>query len=415
MRFGVGVAVLAVMAVWATFHDYSGGFGSYTYVDAEISAVGDSLKRGDIVTYRDVIVGSVSDFAPSTGGGAVVELRIDQNASRIPSNVTAFAAPADLFGSTEIVLSAPITASAARLRSGQTVSADTSTSAAGLQTALSDGYDLVTAVRPAELNAALAALGEAISGRGTELQRLVRDANDTLRVIAADVPQLTDTIESFADVTDELAADTPELLTAVGDLLEPAQVIVDQRETITALFDVAPPTADRATRLIDQTQDDIVTTVVTQQDFLQALAADPDLVGRVLKNGSDVAKVLNDITKGGRFRADAFVTGINLAGIVQSIAGKGSVVLEDVSDPRLYSARDCATFGYARAAGCKDAPARSSASEPTASLTADKPSSSRGANDKVAKDLADVLTQLGKNNALPGLSLLLAPLLGGAN
>lgn len=410
----MAIIVLAVGCIWAIVHEFSVGFGAHTDVSAEIGSVGDSLKRGDIVTYRDVIVGHVANFEPTSTGGALVELRLDTQASRIPSDVTAYAAPADLFGASEIVLAPGNAPSPKRLSSGQTIPANTANSVAGLQTALSDAYDLVTAVRPAELNAALAALGEAITGRGTDLQRLVRDANSTLRVLAPDVPQLTATIESLTVVTDELAADTPELLDAVGDLLKPAQVIVDQRKTVTALFQVVPPTADRATRIIDQTHDDIVTTVVTQQDFLAALTTDPNRVGRNLKNGGRVAEALNDIAAGGRLHAHAYATGISLAGFVQSLLGKPSAVLDSTSDPRLYSSKDCATYGGSKVKGCVDAPpanATDTAQDPAGAMT----TSGEASENEMIAELADVLADLGDGGEPSGITTLLGALFGGSS
>lgn len=408
---GAAAVLAGIIALWAVAHDFRGGFSGHVGVTAEVEQVGDSLAVGNIVTYRDVIVGEVHGFAPA-GLGARLSLRLQPDlASSIPANVTAIAVPVDLFGATEVVL-VPPKRSGGTLRSGQTVPANRSAGVAGLQTALADAYDLVSAVRPAELSAALTALGNAINGRGDQLHDLVRQANTTLRTIAPTLPRLSATLENFATVTDQLAAETPNLLASVGNLLAPAREIVRIQSTIATLLGVATTTAGNAAALLEATGDDFVTIVTTQVPFLRALAASPGLAGSLVTGLGDVVRGINSIAPRGRLRANAFVSGINLAGIVQTYLGKPSVVLNSSADPPLYTSADCPRYPGAAGPNCGRArvstvSTRAYSGAPGSSVAGEQES-------EVATLLASTITGLKPGQIAPGIGALLAPLLRGS-
>jgi phospholipid/cholesterol/gamma-HCH transport system substrate-binding protein len=405
---GSAVVVTMVLALWAVAYDYRGGFDHHVEVTAEVSTVGDSLQVGDIVTYRDVIVGQVGGFAPAAGGSARLTLRLGADqADSIPANVTALAVPVDLFGATEVVLVAPRQV-AGTLRAGQLVLPETGAGATGLQTALADAYDLLTSVRPAELSAALTALGNAVDGRGDELHELVREANATLRTIAPTLPHLSSTIENLATVTDQLAARAPDLLATVGNLLVPAREALRLQASITTLLGVATTTVRSGTRLLRANSDQVITVITTQQPFLRALAVDPDLAGRIATGLGEVATAVNSIAPHGRVRADAYIRGLNLSGIVQTFAGEPSVVVQ--GDPPLYGPGDCPRFAGA-SSSCRSARIGSISTPGTSSA----PGSAVGGAEEnaVAEALATQLTGLRSDELAPGLGALLAPVLRG--
>jgi phospholipid/cholesterol/gamma-HCH transport system substrate-binding protein len=405
---GGAVVVTMLVALWAVAHDFRGGFGNHVEVTADVSTVGDSLQVGDIVTYRDVIVGAVGGFSPAEGGAARLTLRLGADqADSIPANVTALAVPVDLFGATEVVLVAPDQA-AGTLRAGQVVPPESGAGASGLQTALADAYDLLTSVRPAELSAALTALGNAVNGRGDELHELVREANATLRTIAPTLPHLSATIENLATVTDQLAARTPDLLATVGNLLVPARETVRLQASIATLLGVGTTTVRSATELLQANSDQVITVITTQQPFLRALAVDPDLSGRIATGLGDVATAINGIAPNGRVKADAYIRGINISGIVQTFLGKPSLVLEGSADPPLYGAGDCPSFAGA-SSSCRSERIGSVSTQGAA------PGSAVGGAEEnaVAEALATRLTGLRPDELTPGLGVLLAPVLRG--
>ncbi len=62
---GLALVAALVLGVVVIFKSFSGDFSSDIEVSARLSKVGDALEPGDIVTYRDMVVGQVTSAAGS--------------------------------------------------------------------------------------------------------------------------------------------------------------------------------------------------------------------------------------------------------------------------------------------------------------------------------------------------------------
>jgi phospholipid/cholesterol/gamma-HCH transport system substrate-binding protein len=418
---GAIVATSLVAALVLVYKTFNGDFGDHITVGAEIAQVGDSLDDGDIVTYRDVIVGEVASFAPARTGGATLRLQLHSDLARqIPANVTAVAVPANLFGATQILLLPPNVASDARLNAGQTIPADASPAASGLQTALADAYDLITAVHPAQLDAALTALATAVQGQGANLGRLIRRADEYLRALAPSLPRLDSTITRFAKVADQLAVQAPDLLKTLGNFLVPARGILRKKEAVARLFNIAPVALDNATKLMNATSDNFITVVTNEVPFLQAAAADPGVAAQLITGLKRVTDAVNSAVHNGRLSVEAVFSGINFAGIFQTLVGRPSEVLRAVADPPLYTGADCPRYPGASGPNCGAVGSASPASRhvialSTASTAGSEYSAVGGAQENaVVKTFICGLTGLSRDQVPDGMGAYLGPLLRGA-
>jgi phospholipid/cholesterol/gamma-HCH transport system substrate-binding protein len=350
---GVGVFAALALAVALVFMSFNGDFGDNVVVTASIGRIGDSLDTGDIVTYRDVIVGEVRSFKPDGHGGADLRLRIQANFARnIPTGVTALAVPATLFGNTEILLLPPATIGGQVLHNGQRVLADASPGAVGLQTALADAYDLITSVHPAQLDAALTALADAFQNQGSSIGRLVDEAAAYLRALAPSIPQLDAVISRFASVSAELARSSPSLVQSVANLLTPARAVVDERQAIAQLLNIAPGATDDATRLIEANGDNIVTIVTNERPFLTALSADPNALTNSINGFRSFAAALNSTFHNGHASLNVVISGINTSGLVPLLLGQTSEVVQKLVDPPTYGPADCPRYPGAAGPNC---------------------------------------------------------------
>lgn len=357
---GAVVLLVAVLVVAVIYKAFRGDFSDSITVSAEVGQAGDSLTDNDIVTYREVIVGQVLSYEATGTGGARLRLRIAApKADQIPAGVTAIAVPASLFGSTKIVLIAPKVLDGPHLADGNLVPADTSPSSNGLQTALSDLYTLLTAVRPAELNSALTALATALDGRGEQVGRLIDQAAGYLRAIAPTIPQLRATIRSLATVTQELSRNSPALLDALSNALTPAAAIVRRQKDISELLSIAPGAADNARALIDRVGDDFVTVVSNAAPVLQAIDENPGSLARTVLGFRNVGQALNSIVRNGRAQIDIVVAGANTAALVAVIGGQRTDVADGSADPRGYTTADCPRYIGAAGPNCRSAAANS--------------------------------------------------------
>jgi virulence factor Mce-like protein len=351
---GVAVLVVAAVGIALVYTTFRGTFGDALHVSAAITDAGDSLEPGDPVIFRDVIVGEVRSAAQTTSGIAQVGLTVQARYARvIPDNVRSIAVPVNLFGTTAVQLVAPERPSGRPLSGGAVIAADTSPGASGLQTALTDAYRLLTAIHPADLDAALTALANALQGQGDRLGTLVDKADAYLRRLAPSLPTLEATISELATVTDQLAAQTPALLGSLRNLLAPAQVITTQRDAIKALLGVAPQAADDATGLIDRTGDDFVTIVDAQQAVLAAFRDHPDALPRTVSGFKSFADAFSAaLTSGPYLRVNVLATGVNTAALGPLLANQPTQVLAGITDPTLYTTAQCPRYEGASGPNC---------------------------------------------------------------
>ena len=343
--------VATVVVVWESF---SGAFSDKITVTAQLASAGDSLESGDIVTYRNVIVGEVGGASGDLDGSAVATLRIDPgDAQQIPANVTAVAVPASLFGNTKIEL-LPVRTPVGHLVDNATIAADRSPAAESLQTALSNVYTLLTSVHPAQLDVALSALATALDGQGRNLNVLIGKADAYLRALAPHLPELQDVIRSLSTVTREIARNTPALLQSVRNLLVLAKGILRDKQAVTALLDVGPGALDRTQRFLSPTTVSHIVTVVTDQvPVTSALAANPSALARTIDGFKKFADTFNQTLADGPYlKANILLTGADFAQLTNTAAGQKGNVFHAIVNPPRYTREDCPRYDGASGPNC---------------------------------------------------------------
>ena len=419
----LGLALAALMAgtVVVIYQSFRGDFGNDVLVSARINRAGDALEQGDIVTYRDVIVGEVTTATGTLQGGAVLQLKIHRdNAAVIPANVTAVAVPASLFGQTKVMLLPGATTSGPRLHDGQVIVADTNPAASSLQTALANAYTLLTSVHPAQLDAALSALASALDGQGENLGRLVDKADAYLRTIAPSLPQLNGVITSLATVTEELAKDSPALLASVADLLKVSAGIQRSKQSVATLLAVAPTAIGNAQLLLSpQNVDNAVTIWRNETPVLQAFAADPNALPETIDGFRAFATTFSKALAGHPYlKVNIVLTGANLATIPALLLGQPGHTFDAVSDPTGYTNADCPRYPGSNGPNCPSgaAPAGAGAQPLTTGDGYGGTSSSVGSpqEQRIVQQAAAAITGQPASHLLPDVTdLLLGPLLRG--
>ena len=363
-----------------------------------------------------MIVGEVRSFTANGHGGAELKLRLHASSARaVPTNVTAVAVPESLFGNTQIVLLPPARAAATSLRNGAHIGADSSPAAVGLQTALADAYDLITAVHPADLDAALTALASALQGEGENLGKLVDTTARYLRALAPSIPQLDAVISRFATVTTELAHDSPQLLGALANLLTPAQAITAQRQAVQDLLAVAPGAIAGATNLLNRTGYDFVAVVLNEEPLLRVLAQDPNALPASITGFKSLADALNSTFHNGHPTINVIISGINSAGLVPVLLGQKTDVVDKLVDPTQYSAQQCPRYPGASGPNCPTGDSASSASAVVLSTSATGNVSSIGQPTEVAavRAILSAATGMSAAQVPAAMDLLLGPMLHG--
>ena len=344
--------VMGVVLVWLSFR---GAFSDKITVSAQLAKAGDALEQGDIVTYRNVIIGEVSESTGSTDGGAVAKLKIDpHDAAKIPANVTAVAVPASLFGNTKIELLPPAKASGEFLHDNSVIAEDTSPTATSLQTALENAYTLLTSVHPAQLDAALSALATALEGQGRQVNTLIAKADHYLARLAPHLPRLDDVMTSLATVTNHLARNAPQLLGSLANTLVVAKGILADKNVVRSLLDVAPVATDNARKLFNRTTvNNAVTVVRNEVPVSAALAQRPDALVRTILGFKVFANTFNETLASGPYlKANLLLTSADFTQLLPAAAGKPGNVFHAIIDPPEYTAADCPRYYGASGPNC---------------------------------------------------------------
>lgn len=329
LLFIVLVAGLSVVGVAYGF----GAFSSSKTVTATIPQAGPALGPGAEVEYRGVLVGSVGSVR-RTLQDAVLTLKIQPSQlSHIPAGVTVRLVPRSVFGDLYVDL-VPPAEMAGPLQSEAHLVADTSTPTVELDQALDAGYRLLTAVRPAELNATLTALATALNGRGAKLGRLVDQLERYTTRVAPHTAELLHDIATVGTVARELSRDAPDLLRTLSNAIDASEAVAASQPDLAKVLAQGPPLASQTQHLL-----------TVNRAKLHKLFTLLEPVARVLR--SHRSNLVDGVTQ-----LRAFLLGAARA------LGHGPWLQVDVapdvspSDSRTYTAADCPRYAGTPGKNC---------------------------------------------------------------
>jgi virulence factor Mce-like protein len=197
---------------------------------------GNELLIDSDVKENGVIVGSVKSVT-SHGDGAIVTMALNPGRVKdIPSNVKAQILPKTLFGEQYVALIVPSNPSSQHISSSTPIQQDRSKGALETQQVLGDILPLLTAVQPAQLNATLTALAEALKNRGDELGETLVNFDRYLKIINPHTRQLVDDLSKLGQVALEYNALAPDIFSTLQNLQTSAQTIIQRRTALDSLL-----------------------------------------------------------------------------------------------------------------------------------------------------------------------------------
>jgi phospholipid/cholesterol/gamma-HCH transport system substrate-binding protein len=222
---------------------YNKAFTDTVDVTLRADHTGNQLIVDSDVKERGLIVGSVASVDSDGKNGARVKLQLNPDlVDQIPSNVTAQILPKTLFGEQYVSLIIP-SDPARPIRSNDTIGQDTSPGALETQTVLGDMLPLLTAVSPAELNATLTALSDALHNRGEKLGQTLVNFDNYLKAINPHTKQLVDDLGKLGEVSLEYNSLAPDILASLQNLQTSAKTVVEKRAALDNLLTTGNGTA----------------------------------------------------------------------------------------------------------------------------------------------------------------------------
>jgi virulence factor Mce-like protein len=276
---GLGYIVVILALIWLSIAVYQKQFSTFVMVKLHTDHTGNQLLIDSDVKERGIIVGSVHKVQ-SSGDGAVITLALDPGrVKQIPSNVSAQILPKTLFGEEYVSLIYP-QSPAPPIKGGAVIAQDRSAVALESEKVIGDLLPLIQAVKPAELNATLTAMADALRNRGAELGHTLVSFDKYLQSLNADVSpgttyttQLVNDLDKLGKVSVNLNSDAPDLFATLNNLQTNAKTLINKQAAFATLLSTADSTSNIISSFLGDNEQRLITVVDTSQSIDSLLAA----------------------------------------------------------------------------------------------------------------------------------------------
>lgn len=248
----LGLTYLAVIIslVLLSVAIYQKKFTKVVLVTLMTDHTGNQLITESDVKERGIIVGSVR-AVHSHGNGAIVTLALQPDrVGIIPQNVSAQVLPKTLFGEQYVALTIPAVPQQP-IRAGDVIAQDRSAGALETEKVLGDMLPLLRALHPAELNATLTAMAQALDHRGTALGNSFTQFDAYLQQMNATVSPgktyttaLVDDLVKLGQVALEYNNAAPDIIATLNNLQVSNQTLISRQAAFDTLLGTAASTSD---------------------------------------------------------------------------------------------------------------------------------------------------------------------------
>lgn len=288
---GAGFIAMMLFFLWLTYAVFNKTFVDSVPVTLTTSTTGLSLPNNADVKLRGMIVGEVRSIKV-TGNGVTMDIAMKPEAMKqIPRDVTAEIVPKTLFGEKYISLIPSKTPSGELLHAGDNISK--AVVPIEVETLLNDLYPLLEAVPPAELSYTLTAMSTALEGRGEKLGSSLVTANDYLKKINPDVPQLVDDLVKLGKVSDGYANAMPEIGRLLKNVVVTGDTVVAKRAQLQAFYQEGTKLSDTLTAFLKENGDNLTTLSHESRPVLDVVSDYSVVFPCVLRAVSDITPKLN--------------------------------------------------------------------------------------------------------------------------
>ena len=190
------------------------------------------MEPGAKVKLRGVEIGQVGSIGIDTGNRSTLGLRIDPKPfGYLPSNIEAEIKSSTAFGAKYVDLVVPEgVASPAPLKPGAVLQSRNVT--VEVNTVFENLQSIVTAIDPAKLNAVLAALAEALRGKGELIGQAITASNDVLLAVNPRMPTVSEDWKLFAKTTGAYSAAAQDILSTLDSFTTTSGTISAQAQSL---------------------------------------------------------------------------------------------------------------------------------------------------------------------------------------
>ena len=360
---GVGFVGAMLAVVILVIADFNHAFSRDIEVTADMPQQGAVVAVNSSVFFRGVEVGKVIDQPHTAPGGEIqVHLRLDRDRiKRVPDSVRVVTGPLSIFGNQYINLvtddDSIAVAGARPIRAGMTIPAVTDAQAPSLQSTFVSLDDVLKSVHPAQLDAGLSGLAQALSGRGEDLGNTLVSADRYLTTMLGLWPVVVADFRAFAPFAMTLAEATPEFLDLLQNVTVTADTLVDHADDFAALMGNGGKVADQVAVLLSQTMGMYAKAIAGGAALVDALSQGPRLISAMLLGIDRFATAWVSTMHGGSLNVTAQTLRVtNPAYLALALASGDDVAarLERAIqgrqvNPPAYTGADCPKWGKSHA------------------------------------------------------------------
>jgi len=213
------------------------------------------IFAGAQVTYRGIAVGEVSKLQ-FDDGGVKVTLDIEDNAPKIPSDVTAIVANKSAIGEQYVDLQ-PQSASAPYLAAGSTIPVSRTRIPIDTTTLLVDVNNVVTSVDTDNLRTVVDELGQAFDGAGPDLARILDTSSEFIRAADDNIGVTRELIRNSDSVLQTQIDKRGELSTFSKNLALLSDTLVDADPDLRRLLNKGGDAAKTVNAVVDENSEDL--------------------------------------------------------------------------------------------------------------------------------------------------------------
>ena len=281
---GLLLAATVVGVIYAILLTFTGHFTNVVSINAQLPPGSNAVTVGAPVEYRNVTVGKVASEAPGTDGSVSVKFQMyPARMAKVPKGVLALVAPLSIFGNQYVDLVPPASPSTDHLAAGDFIAPYSGAPSTSLQGSVTQLYDLLHAVHPADLDTALTAFATALRGEGTNLGQALSGASDYLGAIRPHLPTVESDLRLLAPVSGQLQAATPDLLGLLANSSVTSQTITDQASQLHTLLATGKSATGRFADVLQQSQNALIALMNQSGPLLSDVTANPNELSLTLQ------------------------------------------------------------------------------------------------------------------------------------
>ena len=283
LRAAAVVALVAVLASSCSLRTAGSPKG-----DLELTAVFDDVSNlvvGHSVQLSDVAIGTVTDIELVDGRRARVTMSIEDGVE-LPVGTSAALSKTSLLGEQYVELrppdeDTPVVGGHQLLESGDEIGETTITS--DFETVTERAIEFLGAISAEDIGTITSTGAQAIGGRGEDLNRLLGDLTTVVSDLDSQREEIARTIDGFAQLGADLAANDDQVGTLIGDLSDASVTLARNRHrVIGALRGIRDMTQVTNQAVLAEHTDALVSTIQDLDPILSTLAGQRPLIEDML-------------------------------------------------------------------------------------------------------------------------------------